>query len=592
MVFELILVGSLLYMLNEADQARAREQRGRELANRAYSLMGLHVQRITQFMIYKSTDDPAMLAQARETSDRMRSDIGKIHELVEKDPKSNETWKTLDRLVRKINDEHEQATLKIKEGDKTGASLLYISMRRDFEKLLRDTDALAAQQATSDGPDLQQYSETIRLALYASIVLSLLTAFGLAYAFRKGTQARLQVIMANTQKLAAGKPPGQRLKGNDELAQIDDLYHKMHDALTILRRRERAVVENVADVVLSVDASLRICDINKAAYKSWGYEEDSLVAVRLADLISENEREAVLAQMQEAARSRKRGEELRFECSIKKEDGTTADTEWSVTWSQEEESFYCVIHDISERKTLERMKAEFVAMVSHEIRTPLASMQMTHSLLKEELAEHLDEFMNKSLDSALDNTNRLMALVNNLLDLDKLESGFINFIAEDISAAETVEKSIGAVESILKSKSITVERNINPAIKVHADSERLVQVLINLIANAGKYSPQGSTIKIAVKLETGKNSQQNQNLVRFSVSDMGRGIPQDKLATVFERFSQVEAADEKVHKGSGLGLAICRAIIERHQGKIGVESNDSSGKLKGTTFWFTIPAAQ
>lgn len=585
-------MGSLLYMLNEADQARAREQRGRELANRAYSLMGLHVQRITQFMIYKSTDDPAMLAQARETSDRMRSDIGKIHELVEKDPKSNETWKTLDRLVRKINDEHEQATLKIKEGDKTGASLLYISMRRDFEKLLRDTDALAAQQATSDGPDLQQYSETIRLALYASIVLSLLTAFGLAYAFRKGTQARLQVIMANTQKLAAGKPPGQRLKGNDELAQIDDLYHKMHDALTILRRRERAVVENVADVVLSVDASLRICDINKAAYKSWGYEEDSLVAVRLADLISENEREAVLAQMQEAARSRKRGEELRFECSIKKEDGTTADTEWSVTWSQEEESFYCVIHDISERKTLERMKAEFVAMVSHEIRTPLASMQMTHSLLKEELAEHLDEFMNKSLDSALDNTNRLMALVNNLLDLDKLESGFINFIAEDISAAETVEKSIGAVESILKSKSITVERNINPAIKVHADSERLVQVLINLIANAGKYSPQGSTIKIAVKLETGKNSQQNQNLVRFSVSDMGRGIPQDKLATVFERFSQVEAADEKVHKGSGLGLAICRAIIERHQGKIGVESNDSSGKLKGTTFWFTIPAAQ
>lgn len=592
MVFELILVGSLLYMLNEADQARAREQRGRELANRAYSLMGLHVQRITQFMIYKSTDDPSMLAQARETSDRMHSDIGKIHELVEKDPKSTETWKNLDRLVRKINDEHELATTKMKEGDKTGASLLYISMRRDFEKLLRETDALAAQQVSGDGPDLHQYSETIRLALYSSIALSLLTAFGLAYAFRKGTQARLQVIMANTQKLAAGKPPGQRLKGNDELAQIDDLYHKMHEALTILRRRERAVVENVADVVLSVDGNLRISDINKAAYKSWGYEEDSLVAVRLADLISADERESVLAQLQEAGRSRKRGEELRFECSIKKANGTTADTEWSATWSQEEESFYCVIHDISERKTLERMKAEFVAMVSHEIRTPLSSIQMTHSLLKEELAEHLDEFMNKSLDSALDNTNRLMALVNNLLDLDKLESGFINFIAENISAAETVEKSIGAVESILKSKHISVERNINPAIKVHADSERLVQVLINLIANACKYSPKGSTIKIAVRAETGKNSPQNQNLVRFSVSDMGRGIPQDKLATVFERFSQVEAADEKVHKGSGLGLAICRAIIERHQGKIGVESNDSSGQLKGTTFWFTIPAAQ
>lgn len=574
-------------MLNAADEARTREQRGRELANRAYSLMGLHVQRITQFMIYKSTDDPSMLAQARETTERMHSDIGKIHELVEKDPKSTETWKGMDRLVRKINDEHEQATLKLKEGDKTGASLLYISMRRDFEKLLRETDALAAQQAASDAPDLQKYSETIRVALYSSILLSILTAFGLAYAFRKGTQERLHVVMTNTQKLAAGKAPGERLDGKDELAQIDDLYHKMHDSLTILRRRERAVVENVADVVLSIDSNLRISDINQAAYKIWGYPEDSLVASRLADLIVENERESVLTQLQEAARSGKRGEEIRFECSIKKSDGTTADTEWSATWSKEEESFYCVIHDISERKTLERMKAEFVAMVSHEIRTPLSSIQMTHSLLKEELAEHLDDFMNKSLDAALDNTNRLMALVNNLLDLDKLESGFINFIAENISAAEMVEKSIGAVESIFKSKSITVERNIDPTIMVYADSERLVQVMINLLANASKYSPKGSPIKITVTPENGKEAQGNQNFILFSIIDRGRGIPQDKLGTVFERFRQVEAGDEKVHKGTGLGLAISRAIIERHQGKIGVDSNSH-----GSTFWFTVPAAK
>lgn len=576
-IFELALVGTLFSLLSQADEARQREQEGRELANRTYALMGMHVQRVTQMAIYKSTDDPAMLAQARQSSQRMMAEIENIHKLVQSNPKSNDTWNKLDHLVRKIGEEHEQAAQCFKVGDKAGATMLYLSMRHHFEELLRLSDQLAAQQVSTEGLDISKYSESIRLVLYASILVSILTAFGLALIFNRGTAKRLNVIMNNTERLAAGKEPNQKLTGNDELAQIDALYHKMHDSLTILRRRERAIMENVADVVCSIDSTLRFSDINEAAYKHWGYEEGRIEGGRAADLICGADRERVLGCLRKIIES---GKEDRFECGIKRADNSIADTEWSVTWSQEEESLYCVIHDITARKNLERMKAEFVAMVSHEIRTPLSSIQMTHSLLESELGESLDPFMTKSLVVAKDNVTRLMALVNNLLDLDKLESGFIEFLPENEAAWQVVETSINAIESLFKKKSIEVKHNIDPNLYIYADRERLVQVLINLLGNAIKYSEPGSKITVKARKE-GK-------AVRFSVTDTGRGIPADKLSTIFERFRQVEASDEKVHKGAGLGLAISKAIIERHKGKMGVDSTLG----EGSTFWFTVPAGE
>jgi len=219
-------------------------------------------------------------------------------------------------------------------------------------------------------------------------------------------------------------------------------------------------------------------------------------------------------------------------------------------------------------------------MVSHEIRTPLSSIQMTHSLLADELGDSLDEFMKGSLNAAQGNVDRLMALVNNLLDLDKLESGFVDFVADKISVRDVVETSIGAIASLFQQKSIEVKRSIDPTLTIYADKERLVQVLINLLSNATKYSAPKSTIIVDARVE--------RDFVRISVTDSGRGIPQNKLDTVFERFRQVEAADQKVHRGTGLGLAIAKAIVEMHQGKMAVDSVEG----KGSTFWFTIPATE
>lgn len=575
-VFELALVGTLFFFLGQADEARRRESQAKDLASSAYKMIGLHVQRLTELMIYKSTEDPAMLAKAQVTADKMFDESVRIHNVVLRSTKSNETWNRLDMLVKQIGAEHKQALDRLKTGDKSGFAQLYGPMRKHFDDMMLTIDELTAQQTRTEGVDVTGYIELARYALYVSLFVSLVTAFMLAYVFNVGTSDRLKVIMDNTERLAAGQAPGKALRGDDELAQIDRLYHEMYDSLAILRRRERAILENVADVVCSIDSSIRFTDINEAAAKLWGYQRDELIGSRPVEFVEEEDRELVFQSLKKAIEM---GEEARFECRLKRHDSTAADTEWSATWSKEENSLYCVIHDISARKHLDRLKRDFVSMISHEIRTPLTSIQLTHSLLAMELGEGIDEFLSNSLNSAQDNVNRLMALVNNLLDLDKLESGLIDFIAEAIPAKETVETSVSAIDALLRQKSIKITLDVKSEITFYADKDRLIQVMINLLGNAIKYSPPQSEITIAVEPQG--------DFVRVSVSDQGRGIPKDKLETVFERFRQVEAADRRIHKGVGLGLAISRAIVERHKGDMGVESVEG----QGSTFWFTIPAS-
>jgi PAS domain S-box-containing protein len=576
-VFELALVGTLFFFLAQADEARRRESQAKDLASSAYRMIGLHVQRMTELMIYKSTEDPAMLAKAQITADKMLGESIRIHNVVLRSTKSNETWNKLDTLVRQIGAEHKQALDRLKAGDKSGFAQLYGPMRKHFDDMMLTIDELTAQQTQTKGIDVTGYIELARYALYVSLLLSLVTAFMLAYVFNTGTAERLKVIMDNTERLAAGQPPARALRGDDELAQIDRLYHGMYDSLAMLRRRERAILENVADVVCSIDSGIRFTDINEACHKLWGYQQEQLIGGRPVEFVEEEDRELVIQSLKKAIEL---GQEARFECRLKRHDGTTADTEWSATWSKEENSLYCVIHDISARKHLDRLKRDFVSMISHEIRTPLTSIQLTHSILAVELGEEVDEFLSNSLNAAQDNVNRLMALVNNLLDLDKLESGLIDFIAEPIPAKETVETSVSAIDALLRQKSIKITLDVDSEITFYADKDRLIQVMINLLGNAIKYSPPQSEITIAV--------QRQGDFVRVSVRDQGRGIPKDKLETVFERFRQVEAADQRVHKGIGLGLAISRAIVERHRGDMGVESVEG----QGSTFWFTIPASE
>ena len=232
--------------------------------------------------------------------------------------------------------------------------------------------------------------------------------------------------------------------------------------------------------------------------------------------------------------------------------------------------------DITERQKVEEMKNEFIGIVSHELRTPLTAIQMSLGLLKTGIYANKPDKAQRMIEIALIDTNRLVNLVNDILDLERLESGRAVLEKTVCQAADLMQQAVDGVQAIAVQQTLTLKIAPTDAI-VWAAADTILQTLTNLLSNAIKFSPADSVIHLSAERQAGN--------VLFQVSDQGRGIPADKLETVFGRFQQVDASDAREQGGTGLGLPICRSIIERHGGKIWVKSTPGAG----STFFFTLP---
>ncbi|MCC3575132.1 PAS domain S-box protein [Microcoleus sp. PH2017_34_RAT_O_A] len=232
--------------------------------------------------------------------------------------------------------------------------------------------------------------------------------------------------------------------------------------------------------------------------------------------------------------------------------------------------------DITERNKIEQIKDEFIGIVSHELRTPLTAIQMSLGLLKTGIYDKKPEKSRRMIEIALLDTNRLVNLVNDILDLERLESGRAFLDKTLCKAADLMQQVVDALQAIANQHQISLIIIPTDA-EVWAAADAILQTLTNLLSNALKFSPVGATIYLSAENQT--------DCVLFQVRDRGRGIPADKLELVFGRFQQVDASDSREKGGTGLGLPICRSIIEQHGGKIWAESILG----EGSTFFFTLP---
>ena len=222
------------------------------------------------------------------------------------------------------------------------------------------------------------------------------------------------------------------------------------------------------------------------------------------------------------------------------------------------------------------MKDEFVSVVSHELRTPLTSIYGALKLLATNPVSGLSQEDREMLDIAVTNTDRLVRLVNDVLDLERIESGKVKMIKQPCNAAVLVQEAIEVMRPMANSQNITlIAKPIS--VFVDADSDRIHQTIINLLSNAIKFSPPDSSVWVTVE--------DCENEVLFKVIDTGRGIPADILGSIFERFKQVDASDSREKGGTGLGLPICYKIVEEHGGSIWAKSKFG----EGSTFYLTLP---
>jgi hypothetical protein len=240
------------------------------------------------------------------------------------------------------------------------------------------------------------------------------------------------------------------------------------------------------------------------------------------------------------------------------------------------QSILLIFQDITQQQAIEKIKNEFISIVSHELRTPLTAIRGFLGLLNTGIYNHKPEKAKRMIQQALINSERLMRLVNDILDLERLSSGQIQLAKQVCNAADLMLRAVEGVQSIALAAAVTI--SITPTTAcVLACTELIIQTLTNLLSNAIKFSPPDSVITLSAQIES--------DWVLFQVQDQGRGIPADKLETIFERFEQVDVSDARAKGGTGLGLAICQSIIKQHNGSIWAESTLG----EGSTFYFTLP---
>lgn len=239
--------------------------------------------------------------------------------------------------------------------------------------------------------------------------------------------------------------------------------------------------------------------------------------------------------------------------------------------------------DITERYAIERMKDEFISVVSHELRTPLTSIHGGLNLLSTGLIDPQSERGIHVMKIAAESAERLVRLVNDILELERLESGKICLNKQVVDAADLLLRATEQMQVMASRSGINLEIS-SQSLELYADPDRLLQVLTNLLSNAIKFSESGDTIQLGVQVEPPESPGEKPKIL-FKIQDQGRGIPPDKIERIFERFHQVDASDSRKKGGTGLGLAICRSIVEQHGGQIWVQSKVD----EGSCFYFTLP---
>lgn len=395
-----------------------------------------------------------------------------------------------------------------------------------------------------------------------------------------------------------------------------DLLTRERDAQDHARSMDRfkELLEAAPDAIIEVDGDGHIVLMNAATEQNFGYSREELLGKTVDQLVPQELRSQHIHHRLGYEKSpvrRPMGTGLHLQGQRK--DGTRFPVEISLSPVKSAEGFRvsAVIRDVSDRQKAEnefreiqarltselssanrelevrsreaeeanRLKSEFLASVSHELRSPLHTIIGFSELLAEQLDGPLNEKQKRFVDHIHRDSLHLLELINDILDLSKIEAGRLDLHLEAFDARSAVQEVLSSIAAVADAKQILLRFPSCPSLNVYADRLRLKQILLNLLSNAVKFTPEGGTVSVECSEEN--------NFAQFCVTDTGLGIPELEHQSIFNKFYQVGATTKGVREGTGLGLAITKHLVEQHGGRIWVESEPG----RGSRFTFTLPLA-
>ncbi|MCC2676053.1 MAG: putative histidine kinase, classic [Ramlibacter sp.] len=385
---------------------------------------------------------------------------------------------------------------------------------------------------------------------------------------------------------------GQVRRQNEELQQLNaGLEQRVERRTSELRaafervrageQRVQTIIESAQDPFVGMDLEGRITDWSTQAEVVFGWAREEAIGQLAADLLLParfaGDLDVALAEYVRTGKSEilnrpiervvvdRHGRELPVEVKI------------GLVDTGDQRFFTAFLHDISQRKEVERMKDEFVSTVSHELRTPLTAIYGSLDLLNAGLAGELPPEARQLLAISHQSTERLIRLINDMLDLEKIASGKLAYRMQQQPLLPLVEQSIRDTRGYSEALGVQFRLHAQAQPVVVADADRIVQVCVNLLSNAAKFSPTEGEVEVSLRVEDGK--------ARVGVVDQGAGVPPEFQDRIFDRFSQADSSDRRSKGGTGLGLAICRSIVEAHGGRLAFTSEPGVR----TEFFFELP---
>jgi PAS domain S-box-containing protein len=345
--------------------------------------------------------------------------------------------------------------------------------------------------------------------------------------------------------------------------------------------RQDAIFDSAIDAILTLNPSGSIETMNTAAVRMFGWSGAELARRDISVLLDidggGDVSKGFLSRLD--IKDGEMGDGLVRELTARRRNGDTfpVDVALSLMPLPTGPHMVAVVRDISERRRIDEMKHQFVSSVSHELRTPLTSIAGSLGLLAGGAAGEMPEKAARLIDIAHANSQRLVRLINDILDVEKLESGQMTLEIAPLDLRDIALRSIDNVRGLADDLEVGLCLIEGPLAPVRGDPDRLIQVVVNLLSNAVKFSPTGSDVEVRIEPET--------RIVRLSVRDYGPGIPDEFRARIFSKFAQADSSDTRAKSGTGLGLAIAREIAERHGGRLWFESAPG----EGATFHMDLP---
>ena len=582
LLLELVLIVSLQIVLNQADTEAKRASRAYEVSMQATQLVKQCTDTATDLMLFGITKSPDAEQRYNTLSEEIPLKISILEKSSEEFVEDREnmrrievsaqTWKKVLAQIRKLLDQQ----------SKEVGMTVYLTgffnhdVRPHLRELSDELIVFLEQHRKVQAAQTERFNRSKSLLGYILIgggIMQIVLAAASFVLISGSVTDRLGVLTENTLRLGRGLPLRSKIRGADEIAQLDAFFHEMAAALDSASKKERAIVDGmpVGFVTLNhsgmiLTANPRILSMNKSG-------AGQMVGRSLTEFVEALDGTSVsFQQIKELAH----GRAANF--LFLRTNNSTFQAELFINsiLESEHQLLICNILDISERHEIERLKKELVSIVSHDLKTPLTAIQGSLQLLGHGTFGTLNERGQQIVEGSQKEAERLVALVSDLLDVARMEAGRIELQRSTVSDKTVVSRSVNALHTLADRKSIKVETKSSET-EFLADEDRLVQALVNILSNAIKYSPVDTTINIASINTDGQ--------LEFRVSDQGPGIPMESQKRIFERFEQASTDDRTEHGGSGLGLAICKLIVEAHGGTVGVDSVQG----EGSSFWFRIP---